>query len=209
MKGVNLALILILMPSAEAAWDSFNNDATGFAAINGSGFISEIGGVSINVSFGMNFQPMVADLNSDGRNEMVIFSGSNLTIVDENLGIIARKNVGALQGQFDIENIDNDSNIEVLAIVNNGSSYLSAFELNGSELREESGIVVPYPGILDIRCLDFDMDGKVECLFRDFDGIAHSHEISGNDELGIDISDEPSPVDINIAPSVADIDKDG
>ena len=211
MKGVVLLLVLVLIPSVTAVWDTFNNDITNNAKLNGSGFINVEKFFVINVSFGMNKQPMVSDLDFDGDNEIVIFSEGYLKLFDKNLSLVAEKIVGDLQGQFDVENMDNDKFIEIIAVVKNGTENFTIWQFNGSDFRVEISFDVSIQnGSQDIRCLDFDKDNKKECIYRDYLGIVHSYEAnSNNDELNININDnEISGSKITIVPSIADFDND-
>ena len=130
-------MVLVLIPSVTAVWDTFNNDITNNAKLNGSGFINVEKFFVINVSFGMNKQPMVSDLDFDGDNEIVIFSEGYLKLFDKNLNLVAEKIVGDLQGQFDVENMDNDKFIEIIAVVKNGTENFTIWQFNGSDFRVE------------------------------------------------------------------------
>ena len=206
----------ILSKSSE--WTSFNKHQLSYGAVSGNGYFSksDINNIIYNSS-GTQFQPMIADIDNNGYNEIVVFSNNSLMLFNKSLTVIAQKQVGSLRGQFDIENMDNDAFIEIIAVVNNSNKdNFTIFEFNGSDFKIETSFdVSSQNGYQDIRCLDFDKNNAKECIFRDFNGIVHSYKINStsqlDDKLNVNISDLADNVygsKINMAPSFVDFDSD-
>ena len=207
-----------IIAGKSSEWQSFNKNILSYGTVSGNGYFSKsaINTIIYNSS-GSDFQPMVADVDNDGENEIVVFSNNSLMLFNKSLNIIAQKQVGNLRGQFDIENMDNDAFIEIIAVVNNSNKdNFTIFEFNGSDFKIETSFdVTSQNSYQDIRCLDFDKDNAKECIFRDFNGIVHSYQINAtsqfDDKLNINISDKEDNVyasKVNIVPSFVDFDRD-
>src|SRR3989338_10694551 len=110
---------------------------------------------------------MDADIDNNGKNEIITFFNDSLIIFNKSLEVIAKKQVGNLRGQFDIENMDNDAFIEIIAVVNNSNrDNFTIIEFDGSDIKIEVTFdVTSQNGYQDIRCIDFDKDGINECIF--------------------------------------------
>ena len=199
-------------------WTDFNKNRLSYGIASGNGYFSKsaINSILYN-SYGTEFQPMIADIDNNGQNEIVVFSNNSLIVLNKSLALIAQKQVGNLRGQFDIENMDNDAFIEIIAVINNSDKdNFTIFEFNGSSFKIETSFdISSQNGFQDIRCLDFDKDNSKECIFRDFNGIVHSYQINAtsqnDDGLNINISDAADNVygsKVNIAPSFVDFDRD-
>src|SRR3989338_2629856 len=199
-------------------WTDFNKNRLSYGIASGNGYFSKsaINSILYN-SYGTEFQPMIADIDNNGQNEIVVFSNNSLIVLNKSLALIAQKQVGNLRGQFDIENMDNDAFIEIIAVVNNSNKdNFTIFEFNGSDFKIETSFdVTSQNSYQDIRCLDFDKDNAKECIFRDFNGIVHSYQINAtsqfDDKLNINISDAADNVyasKVNIVPSFVDFDRD-
>ena len=138
MKGVVALLFLILAPIANAAWEQYQNDLGNSGKADGIGYFgSSIITNSTNSLDGMNFQPLVDDVNNDNKNEIIIFSNDTLKVFDKFLNEIDKKRVGKLQGQPAIYNIDNDSFKEIVFISNiSSTAYFFAYQYNNSFFQE-------------------------------------------------------------------------
>ena len=207
---------LILGRNSE--WTGFNKNILSYGIVSGSGYFSKsaINNLLYNSS-GTDLQPMVADIDNNEQNEIIVFSNNSLMLFNKSFAVVAQKQVGNLRGQFDIENMDNDAYIEIIAVVNNSNTdNFTIFEFNGSNFKIETSFdVTSQNGYQDIRCLDFDKDGAKECIFRDFNGIVHSYQANAtnqnDDELNVNISDVADNIygsKVNIAPSFVDFDND-
>ena len=202
----------------DSEWTDFNKNKLSYGIAPGNGYFSKSGINSIVYnSSGADFQPMVADIDNNGENELVVFFNKSLILFDKNLKIGAQAQVGNLRGQFDIENMDDDAYLEIIGVVNNsGKDNFTIFEFNGSNFKIETSFeVASQNGFQDIMCLDFDKDNSKECIFRDFNGIVHSYQINAtnanDDELNANISDATDNVygsSVNTAPSFVDFDRD-
>ena len=85
MKGVVVLLFLILLPNVNAAWEQYQNDNFNSGRANGVGNFNNFKGNITNNNDGFNFQPLVSDIDNDGKNEIVIFSNDSLKILDNKL----------------------------------------------------------------------------------------------------------------------------
>ena len=199
-------------------WPDFNKNRLSYGTAPGNGHFSKsaVNALSYNTS-GLEFAPMAADIDAKGETEIVLFANSSLILLDKALNVIAQMQTGNLRGQFDIANMDNDAYIEIIAVVNNSNhDKFTVFSFNGSELKIKSSFnVTSQNGFQDMRCIDFDKDNETECIYRDFNGIAHSYQMNAtsqnDDELSVNISDVADNVyesKVNIAPSFADFDRD-
>ena len=208
--------VFILGRSSE--WADFNKNRFSYGIASGNGYFSKS---AINIllynSSGTDFQPMIADVDNNGENEIIVFSNNSLMLFNKSFAVVAQKQVGNLRGQFDIENMDNDAYFEIIAVVNNSNQdNFTIFEFNGSSFKIETSFdVTSQNGFQDIRCLDFDKDNVKECIFRDFNGIVHSYQINATDQndnkLNVNISDKDDNIfgsKVNIAPSFVDFDRD-
>lgn len=200
-------------------WKKFNKNDLSYGIASGSGYFSKsaIRRLMYNSS-GIKLQPMAADIDNDENNEIVLFSNSSIVLLNKSLNVIAQKQVGDLRGQFDIENMDNDAYLEIIAVLNNSNAdNFTIFEFNGSEFKIETSFdVTSQNGHQALKCADFDKDGAKECVFMDYNGIVHSYQINASsqydDELSINASDAKDNVYESsriIAPSFTDFDRDG
>jgi len=85
-RGVLVLLVLVLVPSLGAIWEEFR--------VDGVGYFDTDNLISITIHDGMDYQPLVADIDNNGHNEVVIFSGNYLKIFDNELNLIDEENVG-------------------------------------------------------------------------------------------------------------------
>jgi len=162
---------------------------------------------NISTDDGMNFEPIAADINNDGKNEIVIFSGSKLKIFNHSLGLINEIDVGILVGQPTIFNIDNDDNKEIVFIVNISSiNYLMAYEYN-INFNAKCNITLSNGAIgSGIKCAEVN-DAK-SCFFKDNKNVFYNFNMSScrqNANLSTNnMTDTTATI-----PSILDYDKDG
>ena len=167
MKGVVWLLFLILAPSANAAWEQYQNDLGNSGKADGIGYFDSSITTNITNSLdGMNFQPLVSDLDNDGKNEIVIFSGNYLKIFDAKLNLIDENLVGNLIDQPAAYNIDEDLFKEIVFISDISSvHYFFAYEYN-SGFKQEFNFTVDNGGIgSGIKCTA--LGSTNICVFMD------------------------------------------
>ncbi|MBI2208556.1 hypothetical protein HYU50_03595 [Candidatus Woesearchaeota archaeon] len=173
MKGVVIALFLILIPSASAAWEQYQNDLGNRGKADGIGYFDSSIVINItNYLDGMNFQPLVSDINNDGKNEIIIFSGNYLKIFDSKLNLIDEKFVGNLLGQPNIFDFDDDIFKEMIFISNIANvHYFFAYEYN-AQFNQEFNFTVSNGGIgSGIKCTA--LDSTKICVFMDNSQYVH------------------------------------
>ncbi len=162
------ALILILLISNAYSWEQFQNNELNNGKANGTGYFNAMAITSLNDSLnGMNFQPLISDINNDGKNEIIVFSGNYLKILDNELSLIGEQFTGKLQGQPVIFNIDNDNFKEIIFISNiSNVDYFFAYEYNKTGFNQEFNFTVPNGGIgSGIKCTGI---GTTDiCIFMD------------------------------------------
>lgn len=168
MKRVVLFLLfLILIPNLNAVWEQFQGDESNTGKGDGVGNFGNAAIVNFTIAEGMNFQPLVEDINDDGKNEIIIFSGNYLKIFDSYLILIDEVFVGNLQGQPTVFNIDGDSFREIIFISNiSDVDYFFAYEYDNSNFNQEINFTVANRGIgSGIKCTDI---GSANiCVFMD------------------------------------------
>ena len=190
-------------------WQSYNKDNK-LSAIQSGTSAFDIGYTSKTINNGSNYQILSADIDADLQNEIIIFSNDYLMIFDNNLDLIAQKQVGNLRGQPDIINYDDDNFLEIIAVLqNNENDNYTVIEYNGTSFNiEQSFDVTGQGGYQNIKCLDFDDDNIIDCIFIDYNGIVHSYnKNSSDDHLNIQIGAGTSTN--NPIPAFADFDNDG
>ena len=190
-------------------WPTYNKNQ---GKQNGTGYFNTRNLTIITNSIeGMYYQPLVDDIDGDGYNEIVIFSGNYLKIFGHELNLIDEKFVGNLEGQFDLSDLDKDGYAEIIAVVDNkGVDNFTIWQYNGSITIKKSFDVTAQGGNQQIRCVDW--NGSKTCIFKDYNGIVHGYSLTAEsdseDVLNVNISGGTSS-DVNIAPVVYDFNLDG
>ena len=80
----NLFYTLIFVISTtivNASWQTYQNDLRNTGSANGTGYSPLRTANFSDDSIGMDFQPLVDDLNKDGKNDIVIFSNDSLIVL--------------------------------------------------------------------------------------------------------------------------------
>lgn len=191
-----------------STWSTYNKDSK-LSAVQSGTSAFDIGYANKTVNNGSIYQPLVADIDADLVNEIIIFSKDYLMIFDDNLNLIKKTQAGTLRGQPDIINYDNDPFLEVIAVLqNNNSDNYTVIEYNGTNFNiEQSFDITSQGGYQNIKCLDFDKDSIIDCIFKDYNGYLHSYNInSNNDNLGYKVGEGTSSN--SPAPAFADFDND-
>jgi hypothetical protein len=169
---------------------------------------------------------MVADLDSDGEQDIIVWDDSKLMIFDKNLNEIKNETVGELAGHFTVVDFDGDSSVDdIVAIVvnNDTTANFTVFSFDGSSISADKNFILTNQSlgtnhkVANIKCADFDSDSDLDCLYKDWKGIVHSYDNSSasesDDDLNIDISGGGDCIKENTcyhdAPSFKDFDNDG
>ena len=183
-----IALILSLL-TASASWEQFQDNEANNGKANGTGYFNErkINNITDSLN-GMNFQPMVSDVDNNGKNEVVIFSGNYLKLFDNGLNLINEKFVGNLLGQPAVFNIDNDLFREIVFISNiSNAHYFFVYEYNNSGFTQEFNFTVSNGGIgSGIKCSSIDA-AKI-CVFIDNSQYVHIVNLSSKTDSSYNTS---------------------
>ena len=168
MKGVAWLLFLIFIPNVNAAWEQYQNDLGNSGKAEGIGHFDSSTLTNITDYLnGMDFQPLVSDLDNNGKNEIVIFSRNYLKIFDAKLSLIDEKFTGNLLGQPTIFDFDDDRSKEIIFISNiSNAHYFFAYEYGNSKFNPEFNFTVSNGGIgSGIKCANSG-SSKI-CVFMD------------------------------------------
>src|SRR3989338_3001139 len=188
-------------------WAGYCNDENNLCKQSGTSYFSNAGTNSINNSEGMEFEPLVADINNDGRNEIIIFSNSKLIIFNHSLGLINEKNIGTLVGQPAIYNIDNDNNLEIIFNVNvSSASYLMAYEYNNDFTKQCNVTISNGLSGAGIKCAD--IGTTKSCFFKDQKNVFYNFNMSSCKQIAnltTNNAEDTKPT----VPSLLDYDLDG
>jgi hypothetical protein len=169
---------------------------------------------------------MVADLDSDGEQDIIVWDDSKLMIFDKNLNEIKNETVGELAGHFTVVDFDGDSSVDdIVAIVvnNDTTANFTVFSFDGASISTNKNFILEGQSlgtnykVANIKCANFDSDSDLDCLYSDWKGIAHSYDngstSDSDDDLNLNVSMGgycPSEdACYNTAPSFEDYDDDG
>lgn len=190
-------------------WGEYCNSDDNSCAQSGISYFSNAGAESVaNKSEGMEFEPLVADINNDGNNEIIIFSNSKLIIYNESLGLVNEKEIGTLVGQPIAYNIDNDDNVEIIFNANiSAGSYLMAYEYNNNFAKQCNASISNGLTGAGIKCAD--IGATKSCFFKDQKNVFYNFNMSNgcrqNANLTTNNKDDTKPT----VPSILDYDNDG
>ncbi|MEK0371122.1 MAG: hypothetical protein QQN55_08215, partial [Nitrosopumilus sp.] len=158
-------------------------------------------------AYGMNFEPIVADINNNGKNEIVIFSNSKLKIFNYSLGLIDETTIGRLVAQPTIFNMDSDINLEIIFMTNiSSTSYLMAYEYSSGFTQQCNLTINNGASGSGIRCVD--IGNTKSCFFKDQKNVFYSINMANctqNANLTTNNKEDTTPT----VPSIVDYDKDG
>ena len=173
MKKLLLLVLILVLPQAYSSWTTYQGD------LRNSGVSYDIGYfptnlVNFTVNFGTELQPLVDDLNLDGKNDIIIFNNETLYILDAQLNIQSQIKVGNVSGQPAIFNTDSDSFKEI--VVNSyqkPDSYFFAYQYDTS-LSQEFNLSLNRDAYRSgIKCVD----GLRLCVFKDSFNYVHLVDI--------------------------------
>ena len=159
-------------------WTDYCNAKNNLCRQSGTSYFSNADTKSIiNNTDGMEYEPLVADINNDGKNEIIIFSNSKLIIFNQSLGLINEKNIGTLVGQPAIYNIDNDDNLEIIFNANiSSTSYFMAYEYNNNFSKQCNISISNGLSGAGIKCSD--IGATKSCFFKDQKNVFYNFNMS-------------------------------
>ena len=88
-----LIFFILLSINANASWQTYQNDLRNTGASAETGYFPLTTANFSDNSSGMDFQPLVDDLNALGSKEIAIFSNDSLIIFNPQLNILAQTKV--------------------------------------------------------------------------------------------------------------------
>lgn len=194
----------ILGKSSE--WTESCNLQSNLCRQSGRGYfgISNIENKSTN--YGMDFEPIAADINNDGKTEIVIFSDGKLKLFNYTLGLIDEIDVGILLGQPTIYDIDTDSNMEIVFIANASSaSHFIAYGYDNN-FNKKCDVALSNNAIgSGIRCSD--IGSTSSCFFKDNKNVFYNFNMSSCNFVALTTNNmtDTTPT----VPSILDYDNDG
>ncbi|MBI2650767.1 hypothetical protein HYX04_05670 [Candidatus Woesearchaeota archaeon] len=207
MKFYLFAVIFILLSlNVSSYWQTYQNDLRNTGIANGTGYFPiQTSNFSDN-SLGMDFQPLVGDLEANGKNEIAVFSNNSLIIFNPQLSILGQAKVGSILGQPALFNFDNDGFIEVVFNSRqNSTDYFFAYQFNNSNLQQEFNITLANEANFSgIKC--FSSSGNF-CVFKDKLNYINVVNMASktNDAYNTSIYEERR----HTVPAIGDIDNDG
>ena len=201
-----LMLFLILVTDAYASWQTNQNDLRNTGSANGTGYFPlETSNYSID-GVGMDFQPLVDDLNADGKNEIVIFSNSSLIVFNPTLAILNQAKIGPILGQPTLFDFDDDRLVEIIFNARqNSSDYFFAYQFNNSNLKQEFNITLPNESNFSgIKCFKAN---NSYCTFKDKLNYIHIVDMTSRTDNSYNTSIYGERR--HTVPAIGDIDNDG
>jgi len=171
---------------------------------NGAGYFPlKIANFSNN-DFGTDFQPLASDLDSDGKNEIIIFSNNSLVIFNPQLEIKSQAKIGSILGQPTLFNLNGTANIIFNA--RQDSDHFFAYKFSNSGLIQNFNISLGNDANFSgIKCLN--LNGTDICVFKDRKNYVNIIDMS----LRIDTKYNTSVYDEvrQTVPAIGDIHNDG
>ena len=202
-----LIILVLLTINANAFWQTYQNDLRNTGAANGTGYFPLRTANFSDDSIGMDFQPLVDDLDRNGNNEIVIFSNNSLVIFNPQLDVLTQTKVGSILGQPALFNFDDDNPVEIIFNSRqNLTDYFFVYQYNESKLNQEFNITLPYEANFSgIKCLN--LNGTDSCVFKDEKNYIHVINLSSKADsfYNTSIYDEIQQT----VPAIGDIDDDG
>ena len=160
-----LIVIVLLCPSSYAAWQTYQSDLRNSGSADGTGYYP-VKTSNFSIDIGMNFQPLVDDIDANGNKEIIIFANNSIIVFNPQLEIISQVKIGSILGQPALFNFDNDSMIEIIFNARQDSNYyFFAYDFD-SNLNQEFNITLPNDANFSgIKCLI--LNGTNSCIFKD------------------------------------------
>lgn len=192
------------------AWLNLQRDGRGSALQPGSAWFSQTSVSRIATSTGSSFQPLVADLDANGDQEIVIVNGGTLLVYDRGMRLKASLPLGFIGSQFAIVQYDRDPQLEIVGVVAGAQWFYGALEFDGQNLLFQQIVPVSTNGGIPshVRCTDFDGDQDMDCAFKDSLGAAYFYDAAGHSRM-FDVSGGTGNDTKPFVPAFDDIDRDG
>jgi|GEM_PF-1826977 len=199
--------IILFSFSAQAYWQTYQNDLRNSGASNGTGYFPLMTSNFSNDDFGMDFQPLIGDLDGKGSSKIVIFSNNSLIIFNRELEIMKKIKVGGILGQPALFDYDNDGLNEIIFNAEqNTTDYFFAYNYNNSNLSQKFNISLSNKANFSgIKCLHLDLTPI--CVFKDTANYVHIINLNSKVDDFYFISD--SNERFQTVPAIGDIDNDG
>jgi len=196
-----LAIFIMLSIGASASWETYENDLRNSGSSDETGYFPlDTANFSSN-TYGMNFQPLVSDLDGNGDNEIIIFSNDSLIIFNPQLGILNQTKVGTILGQPAVFNKSIIFNSRI-----NNSNYFFAYQYNASGLNQKFNItLVNDADFGGIKCIG--LNGTNSCIFKDKMNYVHITDLDAETDSYYSVSAYNET--IQTVPAIGDIDNDG
>jgi len=200
-------MLILLVTSAHAYWQTYQNDLANSGASNGTGYFPLMTSNFSNDDFGMDFQPLIGDLDGKGSSKIVIFSNNSLIIFNRELEIMKKIKVGGILGQPALFDYDNDGLNEIIFNAEqNTTDYFFAYNYNNSNLSQKFNISLSNKANFSgIKCLHLDLTPI--CVFKDTANYVHIINLNSKVDDFYFISD--SNERFQTVPAIGDIDNDG
>jgi len=204
---LNLFFIVFILFSVNvgASWQTYQNDLRNTGASNGTGYFP-LKTANFSVDLGMDFQPLVGNLDSNGNNEIVIFSNNSLIIFNPQLNKLNQVSVGAILGQPALFDFDNDGLTEIIFNSRqNLTDYFFAYQYNNSNLKQEFNITLSNDANFSgIKCFT---SSDNFCVFKDKKNYINIVNMTSkaNSTYNTSVYDETRQT----VPAIGDIDNDG
>ncbi len=208
MRFYLFVLIFILLSfNSFAYWQTYQNDLRNTGNANGTGYFPLKTANFSDDSLGMNFQPLIGDINKDGSNEIVIFSNDSLIIFNPQLNVLSQTKIGSVPGQPALFDFDNDDLIEIIFNSRqNLTDYFFAYQYNNSNLRQEFNItLINEANFSGIKCLN--ANGTDLCVFKDKKNYVHIVNMDSKTDNYYNTSTYNETK--QTIPAIGDIDNDG
>jgi len=159
-----------------------------------------------NDTQGMQFNPLTADIDQDDNNELIIFSNNNLLVYDKDLKLKNKTQVGVLQGQPTIYNIDSDSLLEIIFISKiNNNNYFFAYQYNETFTQEANLTINNNCSGSGIKCAL--INNEKYCFFKDNKNIFYKINMVNQQVTSLQTSNKQDTT--ATLPSISDFDNDG
>ncbi|MBI2654351.1 hypothetical protein HYX02_06105 [Candidatus Woesearchaeota archaeon] len=201
-----LAVFILAIPPSYASWQTYQNDLRNTGISNGTGYLP-LNTANFSIDIGMDFQPLVDDLDFNGNSEIVIFSNDSLIILSPQLDILDSVKTGTLLGQPTLFNFDNDGLTEIMFNARqNSTDYFFAYQYNNSGFYQEFNITLSHEANFGgIKCFGF--NGMNYCVFKDEFNYINIVNMSSKTASSYNTSAHEETK--HTVPAIGDIDNDG
>ena len=207
---VFITLVTILIPISMAdSWETYGKNITANNAnLDTTGHFNRTMAF-FNLSFGMDFQPLVSDLDSDGYNELIIWQNDTLRIYNKSIAQIVEYKLGVLRSQPSISNFTKNTK----SIVAIQETNFTVINFNGSISIVKNFNLTWNLTNSGLMCGLIDNDTLEDCVFKDNEGYLHMFDNNSNsqsdDKLNVYVGNNSERETNFSIVSIADFDNDG